>query len=297
MYPIDRRVQAAYIHSLGHSIRKTAILLNVSSSTVHRWLHHPHPKTYIRNTPSKTSRIVESIRIALLNDPFLTCVKLRDLIQQLFNFKVSTTLIHTTIRKSGMTKKKARRFSSPDNLPQKTQDFLTLRNTYLRENRIFVSLDETSFGRNGVQTMGYAPRGEKLLLKRPAPTIQTTSVMAVASQDRLIHWESRRGSYDSESFCDYLDRLQLPDKVVILLDNARFHHSKRAAEIITAKGWTFLFTPPYSPWFNPIEEVFSIVKRHYYKCLNVQDSFQIVTSKHCHAFFRHSMALKGMPIS
>ena len=51
--------------------------------------------------------------------------------------------------------------------------------------------------------------------------------------------------------------------------------------------------PPSSPWFNPVEEVFSVVKRHYYKNGNIADAFGIVTSDHCNAFFKAAMKETG----
>jgi transposase len=72
------------------------------------------------------------------------------------------------------------------------------------------------------------------------------------------------------------------------MDNVAFHHSKIIKELIHKKGWEYLYTPPYSPVFNPIEGVFSIVKRHYSKCMDIVSSFNIVTNTHIKAFFKHS---------
>jgi transposase len=58
-----------------------------------------------------------------------------------------------------------------------------------------------------------------------------------------------------------------------------------------------LFTPPYSPWFNPIEGVFSIVKRHYYKHGNINAAFACVEARHTAAFFRQALSLAAAPLS
>jgi hypothetical protein len=42
--------------------------------------------------------------------------------------------------------------------------------------------------------------------------------------------------------------------------------------------------------FNPIEGVFSIVKRHYYKFLDISRSFDQVTVSHINAFLKHSLS-------
>ena len=47
-----------------------------------------------------------------------------------------------------------------------------------------------------------------------------------------------------------------------------------------------LYVPPYSPWFNPVEGVFSIVKRNYYSTRDIQQSFQCVKDIHIRSFVR-----------
>ncbi|HBF31232.1 transposase, partial [Rhizobium sp.] len=47
---------------------------------------------------------------------------------------------------------------------------------------------------------------------------------------------------------------------VVILDNVAFHKSKRAEELVRAKGAWLLFLPPYSPDINPIEMAFSKLK-------------------------------------
>ena len=58
-----------------------------------------------------------------------------------------------------------------------------------------------------------------------------------------------------------------------MLDNVSFHHSKVCKEVAYAKGYDLLFVPPYYPWFNPIEGIFSVVKRSFYKGATIQQAF------------------------
>ena len=57
------------------------------------------------------------------------------------------------------------------------------------------------------------------------------------------------------------------------MDNVCFHHSKEVVNYIKTQDWSLLFKPPYSPWFNPIENVFSVVKNQYRKSKNIENSF------------------------
>jgi hypothetical protein len=47
---------------------------------------------------------------------------------------------------------------------------------------------------------------------------------------------------------------------ILILDNCRIHHSVEAKALLLANGIDFIFLPPYSPEFNPIEEAFSKFK-------------------------------------
>ncbi|MCF6198541.1 MAG: transposase [Hyphomicrobiaceae bacterium] len=49
---------------------------------------------------------------------------------------------------------------------------------------------------------------------------------------------------------------------VNIADNLSSHKSPRAAELLKKRGASFLFLPPYSPDFNPIEMAFSKLKAH-----------------------------------
>lgn len=148
MYPLDRRQLALHIYPLINSLRKVGFLLQVSHTTISRWLVNPFKKQYERNVVPKSKIIVESLKACLQVDPFISLQKLQGKVYDLFGFKVSKELLRIVIKKEGFTKKKARFFSKPNNLEEKTKAFLLLRDYYKNQNRLFVSLDETSFGRN-----------------------------------------------------------------------------------------------------------------------------------------------------
>ena len=175
MYPIDRRKLALHIHSLLNSLRKTAILLQVSHSTISRWLKNQARKKYTKSkkTIYKSDLIIESIRTAIY--PFISITKLTLLLQQTSNVLVSKELVRIAISKLGLSKKKARFYGEPNNLKEKTEIFLEQRDKYIKQNRRFLSIDETSFGRNGINTFGYSRIGRPLYIKKKQPRVTTTS--------------------------------------------------------------------------------------------------------------------------
>ena len=289
MYPLDRRKLALHVYLLYFSLRKAAHTLQVSHMTISRWINFPERKQYVRNKISKSSIVIETIRIAIKANPFITIQQLRHIIQQNFKFFVSSQLLRTAIRNIDYTKKKARFFGKPKDLEQKISNFVQIRQELKEQGRDFVSLDETSFGRNGKVQYGYSPKGQQLKIQKCAPRMTTTTSIAVVSAFEIVARHEIVGSYNTDLFCTFLQSLSLKPKTVILLDNVRFHHSKAAKEIADKNDWYLLFVPPYSPRFNPIEGVFSIVKRHFYKDNTIQASYESVNKNHLEAFFKKSM--------
>ena len=291
MYPLDRRRIAIHAYVMFQSLRKVAIIVQTSHTTVARWLRNPDRKKYVRNSTTKASLIADTIRLAISNDPFISIQKMKSIVRDLFHFTVSSELLRTVIRKNGFTRKKARFFSKPNSLESLTTQFVAKRNSFISNNYNFVSLDETSFGRHGKNMMGYSRRGSQLRIQRKFDRITTISSLVIASKNQIIHREDSVGSFNTNKFCNFLSSLDLPLNTVILLDNVRFHHSKLAAEIAKRKQFILLFVPPYSPWFNPIEGIFSIVKRDFYKNGDIENAFKSVTQSHCSAFFGKSLSI------
>ena len=284
MHPITLRPIAIRLYASLQSVRKVASLLDVHYSSISRWLLSPHRKPYVRSKPSISSQLMDSIRSLLSLDPFLSVRCLQTKIKDVLNIQVSRELVRTAILKAGWTRKKAKRFSVTKHLEEQTRTFLSDREELLRQQRPFFALDETSFGWE--VTHGYAPRGKPLILKNKVPRQTTSSVLAVMSRESILTWTT--------SFLSFLEQLSLPAHSVILLDNVRFHYSSKVQELAQQRQWTLLFTPPYSPWFNPIEGIFLVVKRHFCQHASISDAFGSVRPDHCTAFFRHALSLVKM---
>ena len=62
MYPNDRIKMAIHIYNILHSLRKTAKLLQVSHSTISRWINNPIRKKYTTKRVLKADLIVDIIQ-------------------------------------------------------------------------------------------------------------------------------------------------------------------------------------------------------------------------------------------
>ena len=229
------------------------------------------------------------IKLSILNDPFVSILKLKELIYTTLKITVSKELVRIAIKKQGFTKKKARFYGQPKNLEEKTKEFLEKRMLYKSLNKQFISIDEVSFGRNGINTKGYSKKGSKLFIQKNTPRMTTTSCVCAYSKDKLIGKLHIKGSINTELYIQFLNSLDLNSEMVLLMDNVRFHHANKVKELCKNKNVDILYTPPYSPWFNPIELCFSIIKRQYYKNQNIDLAFDALNKKHLEAFFNKSL--------
>lgn len=293
MYSTDIRKLALHIYSVFHSLRKTGVLVQASHTSVARWLKNPVPKGYssVRRLTTRTL-VVEALRGAILSNPLLTLAQLRSIVLQTTGVSTSRELLRIALKNCNITSKKARFYGMSPKVPERTQEFVAQRSNFILQGRPFFSVDEAGFGRHRHPVRGYAPKGQPILLRKKCTRESNVSVIACVSFDRLELLKESKKPITSPLFAEFMEALKAPRGSVILLDNASIHKSKELQVLAEARGWVLLFTPPYSPWFNPIEGVFSVVKRHYYKHGDILAAFQAVQPSHCSAFFNHSQKIE-----
>jgi transposase len=287
MYPLDIRKQALKIYSKVQSLRKTSKLLDIHFSSISRWLHQLERKPYPERKYTKEALVVETIKDLLQTNPLLSGRILQRKLKETFNVELSRELVRVAIKKLGFTRKKARFISEPKTNEEKIKTFFELRESL--KDRPFFSVDETSFGRHSFQTTGYALKGKKLYITKKQPRMTSVSVCACASNHGWVKISRKEGSFNKDSFLAFLKQLDLPSQSVLLLDNVRFHHSHDVKDFLDSKDIFPLYVPPYSPWFNPIEGCFSIVKKAFADVQKIEEAFKTLHVSHFEAFFRKSL--------
>lgn len=92
---------------------------------------------------------------------------------------------------------------------------------------------------------------------------------AVRLRDGRGLFQKETGMFDQTTFWPFLQRLntlsrQAGRKVVVIIDNARYHHAKSHQAWRQAQAPDFIldYLPPYSPELNPIERVWKRTRRH-----------------------------------
>ena len=277
MYSTDFKEACLRIYAKLSSFRKVAALIGSSPSSICRWYNtHSHIHSQRKIPPSilSNSLVLDAVKTHVQSHPFTTCHDVRTIIQNILGHRISYELARLAVRKLGFTRKRPRFYPNPQHLQQATNAF-NAQKAELSGSR-FVYVDETGFSSNVRPTCGYSHRGTRLHI-RYLPTAtekKHTSVVAVAdSQTGTVTTHSIMGHYTSVLFVNFLSHLTFPSGTVFVMDNVRFHHSNVVKELFTRRGWIQLFSPPYSPWCNPIERIFSLVKASYRRNRDISAAF------------------------
>jgi len=105
---------------------------------------------------------------------------------------------------------------------------------------------------------------------------------------------------NGEIFLAYLEHCLLPTLSpgdVVIMDNLSAHKVAGVRELIEARGAHLLYLPPYSPDFNPIEQLFAKLKALLRKAAErstpalwdrIGDILKTIASDECWNYFRHA---------
>jgi transposase len=126
-----------------------------------------------------------------------------------------------------------------------------------------VFIDETGTSTKMARLRGRAPRGERLIGKIPHGHWKTTTFVAALRSTALTAPCVIDGPMNGNCFLAYVEQVLAPTLMpgdVVVLDNLSAHKVPGIREAIEATGAKLLYLPPYSPDFNPIEQLFAKLK-------------------------------------
>ena len=124
--------------------------------------------------------------------------------------------------------------------------------------------DEVHFQRHSSLMRMWAPKGHQPRVLSPSVRHKVGFFGALnLKTGQLVTQEAP--TFSAQTFGDFIRYLlqSTQDKILLILDNARWHRSKELKEFFESnrERLTFLFLPAYSPELNPIERVWRITRR------------------------------------
>jgi len=131
------------------------------------------------------------------------------------------------------------------------------------DHRRLFFLDETGAKTNLTRLYARSHRGLRVVGYTPQGHWNTTTLVAAISTERVIAPLVLDGPMDGASFEAYVEQMlvaALPTGSIVVMDNLSSHKMPRVVRLLEQAGITVRFLPPYSPDFNPIEQMWSKIK-------------------------------------
>ncbi|MCP5196991.1 MAG: IS630 family transposase [Gammaproteobacteria bacterium] len=138
------------------------------------------------------------------------------------------------------------------------------------EEQSIVYIDECGFHNNIKSEYGWSRRGDLILEDKHGRATEKLNLIAGLLNQKVIAPLMYSFYTDTEVFNLWIERClipELPEKCILIMDNASFHKSEETRSIIEENGHQLLFLPPYSPDLNPIENHWALLKRRLRKIL------------------------------
>lgn len=126
-----------------------------------------------------------------------------------------------------------------------------------------VFVDEMGANVSLTPLYAWSRRGRRAFGSAPRNWGKNVTLLASITPEGLGPCLAVEGSTTREVFEAYLEQALAPTLMpgqVVVMDNLSAHKGGRVKEIVEARGCELVYLPPYSPDFNPIEEVFSKIK-------------------------------------
>jgi len=266
MYNIEIRKLTLQIYSYLKSLRKTSKLLNISISSISRWIYNLYPKTRLFKTYKQTDLLIEYIKYNLNINPTLSCREFIIKIKNDLNINISRQLINLIIKKRlNYTYKKIKNKCFSKNKEFKIKEFIKLFKEINKNNNLIISIDESGFDKRPKQIYGYGLKGKRVYMNYKNQHIDKYNLLLLISNKGNKNYIISKEYINNEIFGNFINSLNYPKNTYFLLDNASIHKTKYVIDIFNKKGYIPIFTPPYSPEFNPIELIFGIIKSTFYK--------------------------------
>jgi transposase len=125
-----------------------------------------------------------------------------------------------------------------------------------KENAAIQWGDETGLRSDDVRGRGYAPKGQTPVARANANR-QSLRVISTVTNKGQMRWKVFAGALNARIMIRFLERLTRgqQQKIFLILDNLRGHHSKLVQEWIQANADKIevFYLPSYSPELNPDE--------------------------------------------
>ncbi len=298
------RVVNAYLKEQ-YTVADICDIFKISKSSVYNWIklyknnELTNKISYVKPTSNFRNKDIRNFIFNFINkNPNFIFATIIDEIKSKLNYDISKSTLYSIIHDLNFSKKVAKFkkiYGSEEKLKIK-KEALQKQIKNITNDKI-ISIDEVSFDTNIIHNYGWSIKNVPVI-KTIGATYKRLTMICAISNKKVIHYKIINNSAKADTFLDFLKNIPNTNNKYLFLDNAVIHHSKIVKEYVKANNLNLLFNVPYSPQFNPIECMFSKIKKNIKDYnnnnttnilkSNIISSLKKITSTDLNNFFNHS---------
>ncbi len=273
----DYKINAVRYYLKHQDLRQTCKIFHCKYQSLARWVKtYKQTKSVKRKTRKNrnlkiTPEIEKYIKEYVKKYPTTTLWEYAKLIKEKFGVQLSDRSIYNILHKHKITRKRIRSKYYPEKREgQEKQDLETFYNKLKQYDYTkTICLDETSIPLNMTLSYGRSRSGTRVIKKTNKYPYKRFNLLCAISANKVIGWKlypERKGGVKTDDILEFYDEF-IKDKYknhLVIMDNVVIHKSKIIRETIENSKNDLLYSVPYHPETNSIEEFFSQLK-HYIK--------------------------------
>jgi len=250
-----------YYNNSFNGVDNLLSVFQISRSTLYRWINGK--VTQIKPRKVKiTSSIQQHIIESTLKTQSMNRFQLMNNIKQKFSCDISKSSVYRVLKQNKITWKRSKKrliYRNPVDFNNKVKQFkLAIKKIPVNQ---IVSIDETSIDNYRIANYGWNISGKEVIRKKFMKKRVRYTLICGMSNNGIIHSKIVPGSAKSDHFNKFIKEISgKQSNMYMLMDNAAIHHNKKLANNLS-NGNKIIYNAPYSPQYNPIEMLFSKIKR------------------------------------
>jgi transposase/transposase-like protein len=265
-----------YLHH-NEDMRDTCEVFNCKFQSLSRWVEkykqngNVNRKTRKNHNLKITPEIEKFVKEYVRKYSTTTLWELSKLVNDKFKIHLTDSSIYNILNKHKITRKRLRSKYYPEKREgQEASDLKTFYeklNTY--DYKRTICLDETSIYLNMKNSYGRSRSGTRVIKKTNKYPFKRYNMLCAICADKVVGWKLYKditGGLKTQNILEFYDEFIKDNykNYLIIMDNAVIHKSKTIRERIEDNHNHLLYSVPYHPETNSIEEFFSQLK-HYIK--------------------------------
>ena len=258
MHDLKTRIRAEIMRNeYNVSLRKVAAACGVSKSSVAAWSVPTEVcKSSARRGPAgHHDRIKGAVLDAITCQPLSSARQIAEHVNAATGLLVSQTTIYKSLKRLNMSYKIASRCRKHQELDRRHPFFSS--DPFADDAMAF---DEAGFYVNAVPSRGWGRKGERVPKAAIARSARL-SLLLVTDRRGIVASRLLRGGVKAAHIADFVR--SLPSGRPMILDNAAVHRAQSVRQACQEAGIAMRFLPPYSPWYNPVENAFAQAKTNF----------------------------------